>query len=215
VPDLSLSVTGASVVPYAATPTIAFAVRIANDPSDERIHSIALRCQIRIEAARRQYDPARSAALLDLFGEPDRWSQTVRDMFWTHAYVHVPTFEGATAIELPVPCSFDFNVAATKYFHGLADGDLPLLFLFSGSVFYEAPDGSLQVFPISWEKESRFRLPAATWRELMEAYYPNAWLTLRRDVFERLYRYKQQHGIPTWDAVIEHVLALVDDKVPQ
>jgi hypothetical protein len=216
VPDLSLQVTGASVVPFAATPTLAFAVRLSNQPPDERIHSIALRCQIRIEAARRTYDRANATPLLDLFGEPDRWSQTVRDLFWTHAVAHVPPFVGATAVDLAVPCTFDFNVAATKYFFGLPDGDVPLLFLFSGSVFYEGATGVLQVYPISWEKESRFRLPVATWRELMETYYPNTnWLTLRRDLFERLYRYKQQQGIPSWDAALERILALVEEQVPQ
>ncbi len=72
------------------------------------------------------------------------------------------------------------------------------------------------MYPISWEKESRFRLPVATWRELMDAYYPNTnWLALRRDIFDRLYRYKQQQGIPTWDAALERVLALVEEQVPQ
>jgi hypothetical protein len=216
VPNLNLQVTGVSVVPYAATPTLAFAVQIANAPAHERIHSVALRCQIRIEVTRRRYDRTQAAALLDLFGEPDRWGQTMRDMFWTHAQAHVPSFVESTSIDLPVPCSFDFNVAATKYFHGLADGDVPLVFLFSGSVFYDGPQGSLQVYPISWEKESRFRLPVATWRELMDAYYPNTnWLTIRRDAFERLNRYKQQHGIPTLDALIERMLAMLEEQVPQ
>src|ERR1043165_7589904 len=113
VPDLQLQVTGASVVPYAAMPTLAFAVQVANAPANERIHSVALRCQIRIEVTRRRYDRAQATALLDLFGEPDRWSQTMRDMFWTHAHAQVPAFAGNTAIELAVPCSFDFNIAAT------------------------------------------------------------------------------------------------------
>ena len=56
-------------------------------------------------------------------------------MLWTHASAVVPSFTGSTAVELQVPCSFDFNVAATKYFHGLADGDIPLCLMFSGTVF--------------------------------------------------------------------------------
>jgi hypothetical protein len=216
VPDLTLQVTAASVVPFAATPTLAFAVRVANQPADEPVQSIALRCQIRIEAARRAYDRTQAVPLLDLFGAPDRWSQTLRDMFWTNATAQVSSFVGSTTLDLSVACTFDFNVAATKYFYGLAEGDVPLVFLFSGSVFYQGASGSLQVSPISWEKESRFRLPVATWRELMEAYYPNThWLVLRHDVFDRLYRYKQQHGIPSWDAALERILALVDEQVPQ
>jgi hypothetical protein len=111
-------------------------------------------------------------------------------------------------IDLVVPCSFDFNVAATKYFHSLEDGEIPLLLQFSGNVFYAAEEGgTLQVAPISWDKETRFRLPVRVWREMMDAYYPNtAWLTLRRDVFERLYQFKVRHGIPTWEETIERVL---------
>jgi hypothetical protein len=41
----------------------------------------------------------------------------------------------------------------------------------------------------------------------MEAYYPGcAWLSLRRDVFERLYEYKVRHGIPTWEETLDSML---------
>jgi hypothetical protein len=117
---------------------------------------------------------------------------------------------------LHVPCTFDFNVAATKYFAGLEDGDIPLLFLFSGSVFYEGPDGAFQVAPISWDKETRFRLPLKVWRDLMDAYYPNsAWLRLRRDAFERLLAYKTLHGIPTWEEALERLMDAAEETVPQ
>jgi hypothetical protein len=107
-----------------------------------------------------------------------------------------PAFNDTAVVDLSVPCTFDFNVAATKYFHGLADGDVPLAFLFSGTVFYADGAGALQVAPIPWDKESRFRLPVKSWREVMDVYYPNsAWLCLRRDVFERLYQFKVEHGI--------------------
>jgi len=64
-------------------------------------------------------------------------------------------------------------------------------FLFSGTVFYADGEGNLQVAPIPWDKEARFRLPVKAWHEMMDIYYPNgAWLCLRRDVFERIYQYK-------------------------
>jgi hypothetical protein len=45
----------------------------------------------------------------------------------------------------------------------------------------------------------------------MDAYYPNlACLHLRRDVFDRLYRYKIERGIPTWEAALEGLLPPVD-----
>jgi Family of unknown function (DUF6084) len=213
-PDLNIQVECAEVVPYAATPMLAFRLRIENARAKEVVHTASLRCQIQIEATRRRYSSEEQARLLDLFGEPERWSQTLRTMLWTHADVVVPQFTGVTSVNLRVPCTFDFNVAATKYFHGLTEGDLPLEFLFSGMVFYGDENGALQVSPISWEKEAKFRLPLKIWRELIDSYYPNtAWLCLRRDVFERLYQYKLQHGIPTWEDAMESVLAAAEESV--
>jgi hypothetical protein len=212
--DLQFTVEGAETVPYAAAPLLAFKVRIVNNSNDEIIHTVALRAQIQIEASRRRYDPTEQSRLSDLFGEPDRWSQTVRSMLWTHVSVVVPSFAGSVIADMPVPCSFDFNIAATKYFHGLTRGDLPLCFQFSGTVFYMGKDETLQVAPISWDKESKYRLPIKTWKDLMEAYYPNsAWLSLRRDTFERLQQYKMREGIPTWDEALERALNAVAETV--
>ena len=213
-PDLRLSVESAEVVPYAAIPSLAFKVQVVNIPSEEIIHTIALRAQIQIEVTRRKYDAGEQAKLRDLFGEPDRWGQTLRNMLWTHASVMVPRFSGSTLTEIPVPCTFDFNVAATKYFHGLTSGDLPLCFQFSGSIFYQREDGTLQVTPISWSKEAKYRLPVKVWKDLMDMYYPNsAWLALRRDTFERLYRYKVSEGIPTWEEALERALDALPETV--
>ena len=207
-PDLSFQIESATVVPFAAVPMLAFRLQIRNAVPNEAIHTIALRCQIQIEVTRRRYSPGEQERLLDLFGQPDRWSQTLRNLLWTHATVLVPGFSGPSGVvDLQVPCTFDFNIAATKYFAGLTDGEIPLNMLFSGTVFYAPEDSPLQVAPISWEKEARYRLPVTLWREMMESYYPNSvWLNLHRDVFERLYRYKMQRGIPTWEQALEQVL---------
>ena len=139
-PDLNFSVEKAVVVPYAAAPMLNFALTISNtDPGT--IHTVALRCQIRIEPTRRRYEPAEQVGLRDLFGEPSRWGQTMHAMLWTHSSIVVPPFEGTTTVDLPVPCSYDFNLAATKYFHALGDGEVPLNLLFSGTIFYEGDDG--------------------------------------------------------------------------
>jgi hypothetical protein len=160
-----------------------------------------------LDPARRQYAPEDKERLQDLFGEPERWGQTVRPTLWTHANIVVPSFNGTVAIDLPVPCTFDFNIAATKYFAGLSDGEVPLNFLFSGTVFYSTDEGALQVGQIPWDREARYRLPVAVWKEMMEHYYPNiAWLSLRKDVFDRLYRYKVRRGIPTFEQAIESIL---------
>lgn len=214
-PDLSVQVEGAEVTPYAMAPELTFRLRVTSASPDEIIHNVVLRCQIRIEPTRRHYGPGEEARLGDLFGEPARWGQTLRAMLWTHASVVVPPFTGEVVADLPVPCSYDFNLAATKYFYALEGGEVPLDFLFSGSVFYQDGEGALQVAPISWALEARFRLPVKTWQSLMDTYYPNlAWVELRRDVFDRLYLYKMRHGIPTWEQVVERILPPVDEEAP-
>ena len=207
-PELGFNIDGVEVAALAATPTITFKLRVTNGDPGERIQSVALRCQIQFEVTRRRYAAEEQQKLRDLFGEPERWSQTLKNLLWTHVSVNIPPFQDTTVVDVPVPCTFDFNVAATKYFHGLAEGEVPLCVMFSGSVFYSSPSGGMQVSPISWEQEARYRLPVQVWRDMMNAYYPaSAWLCLRRDVFERLYDYKVRNGIPTWEEALENMLA--------
>lgn len=211
-PDLDFQVEGVESVPYAAAPLLAFKLRLTNADAQERIQTVALKCQLQLEVTRRRYKPEEQAQLYDLFGEPERWGQTLRSMLWTFASVIVPPFCGSTAVDLHVPCTYDFNVAATKYFYGLQEGDIPLDMLFSGTIFYETADGSLQVAQIPWEKEARHRLPVQVWREMMGQYYPNsAYLTLHQDVFDQLYRYKLDHALPTWEQVIDSLLRSVPE----
>lgn len=208
-PDLSITVEKVETVPFAASPTLAFKLGVTNAEADEIIHTVVLRCQVQIEVARRRYGPREQERLRDLFGEPERWGQTLRNLLWTNTSVVVPQFSRKTEIDLQVPCTFDFSVATTKYFNGLAEGEIPVCLMFSGTVFYGSPMGELQVAPISWEKEARSRLPLRVWKEMMDAYYPNsAWLCLRRDVFEELHRFKVERGIPTWEQAFETMLAL-------
>jgi hypothetical protein len=217
-PDLNFQVEGAEPQRFAVEPLLLFKLRVseavAGGARPTPVHTVALRCQVRIEPAGRRYEPPEKERLLDLFGTPDRWGQTLRPMLWTHVSAVVPSFTGSTVVDLPVPCSYDFNLAATKYFDALEGGDVPLLFLFSGTVFYEAPEGDLQVAQISWEKEAPFRLPAATWRGLMDQHYPNsAYLCLRKDVFDKLSRYKSREGLPTWEQAMERLLSSAVDPV--
>ncbi|HKM57031.1 MAG TPA: DUF6084 family protein, partial [Isosphaeraceae bacterium] len=144
-PDLSFQVESVEAQQFAAAPLLIFKLRITNALPEEPIHTAILRCQIRIEPAARSYPPESRERLLDLFGTPDRWSQTLRSMLWTHTTVTMRAFAGTVLVDLPVPCTYDFNVAATKYFHALDDGEVPLVLLFSGTVFYQAEEGALQV----------------------------------------------------------------------
>jgi hypothetical protein len=213
-PDLAITVEKAEAVPFAASPMLAFRLRVLNADAAERIHTVVLRCQVQIEVARRNYSAQDQERLRDLFGEPERWGQTLRNLLWTNTSVVIPQFAGFASAELQVPCTFDFSIATTKYFNGLTDGDIPVCLMFSGTVFYADSEGTLQVSPISWDKETKFRLPLKIWKDMMDSYYPNsAWLCLRRDVFEDLHRYKVERGIPTWEQAFESMLASAKEDV--
>jgi Family of unknown function (DUF6084) len=210
VPDLRFQVEEASATPNAAVPQVSFKVRITNSEA-EPIHSIALRVQVQIEPVRRRYTPAEQEHLKELFGEPERWSKSLHPLLWENANVNVTGFTGSTVIEVPVPCTFDFNVAITKYIYGLEDGELPTSLLFSGTVFHAGRVG-LQLAQIPWDREASYRLPVRVWKELMDSYYPNtAWVCLHRDVFDRVYEYKVRHGLTTWDQALERMLGLTEE----
>jgi uncharacterized protein DUF6084 len=218
-PDLNFQVESAAPQRFAASPHLLFklrateAVRPGAQPTP--IQAVVLRCQVRIEPSRRRYSDAETERLRDLFGTPERWGQTLLPFLWTHASTVVPPFAGSQTVDLPVPCSYDFSLAATKYFDALQEGDIPLCFLFSGTIFHQTPEGPLQVAQISWEKEAAFRLSAATWRELMDLYYPNcAWLCLRKDVFDALNHFRSREGLPTWEQTLERLLAAPEPVKP-
>lgn len=206
-PDLGFAVEGIQAVANAAVPTIGIRLRVTNGETGDAVQHVALQTQIAIEPVFRSYTPEEQERLRDLFDAPSRWGDTLKTMHWTRLNVVIPRFDGSTVVELPVPCSFDFNVAATKYFAGVREGEIPLRLLFSGTVFYRPPEGGLQTAPIPWEREAECRLPVEVWRRMMDLYYPNeAWLSLRRDVFERLYAYKTRGGFPTWEDALASIL---------
>jgi hypothetical protein len=212
-PELNFRIEAAEPIRFAAVPTLAFRLEVEQASDAEPIENILLQAQIQIDATRRRYTPEEQAALHDLFGDIGDWSRTLRTMHWTHAQVLVPAFDERVVVDLAVPSTFDFNVAATKYFYALEDGDVPLTFLFSGTIFYRVEGRGLQATRIPWSKECQYRLPASVWRRMMDAYYPNtAWLCLERDAFEKLAAFKRNQGIPTWERAIEELLA--DDADP-
>jgi hypothetical protein len=190
---------------WAAVPTLLFRLRIA-DAGGQRIHTIALRCQLRIEPQRRRYSPEESDGLLDLFGEPARWGETLKPLQFAHVSMMIPGFQGSTELDLPVPCTYDFEVAAAKYLHALDDGEVPLLLLFSGTVFAKGEEG-MSVEQVPWHREASYRMPVKVWRELMDLYFPNsAWIRLRRDTLDDLQRFKARAALPTWDQALAVLL---------
>lgn len=210
-PDLDFSVESVDPVAFCAVPTLAFKLRVTS-AGDQPVQAVALDCQLRIEAQKRRYEPDEKDRLLELFGEPSDWSRTLRSLLWTHASASVPPFTGTAVFDLQVPCTYDFNVIAAKYFHAVEGGEVPLLLLFSGSIFYSGERGELQVARVSWNKEAAYRLPVSVWKELIEIYYPNtAWLSLRRDVFDRLAAFKSARTLPTWEQALEALLSAAEE----
>jgi hydrogenase maturation protease len=65
VPELTFQVEKGEPLPFAALPQLVFQVRIAC-ASAEPIHTIALRCQVRIEPARRRYQSDEADRLREL-----------------------------------------------------------------------------------------------------------------------------------------------------
>ena len=205
-PELEFQISGVRAAAKGLTPMLQFAVSIKNS-SVESVRSILLHAQIQIQSPRRTYNPREKANLIELFGTPEIWGRTLRSCLWTYADTTVGGFDREIEAILSVPCSYDLKFAATKYFYGLEDGDIPLLFLFSGTIFYSGENGCMQTQPISWNKEAAFQMPLSTWKNLMEEHFPNsAWLYLRRDIFDRLYAYKRANGDATWEQTVERLL---------
>lgn len=206
VPELSFRVESAAVLEPAAVPTVNFELRI-EAPAGVAIRSVMLNVQIQIAARRRAYDRRSEERLVELFGTADRWGSTLATLPWVRTSTAVPPFSGSTVLELPVACSYDLEVAASKYFNGLEDGEVPLEFLFSGSVFYAGRAGALQTARIAWESEAEFALPVSTWKQAIERHFPGAaWLRLERACFDRLYAYKAENALPTWEAALDSLL---------
>ena len=193
-------------VPHAATPTLRFHAHVV-DPLGREIHTIALSTQIQIDPARRAYDPETRAKLVELFGAPERWASTTQVFRWAHVDVLVGGFTGATSFALDVPCTYDLEVAASKYFYSLPDGEVPLTFLFNGMVLYSGEHDRLQIAQVPWSCTARWRMPVEAWKRVMAAYYPGGgWVRLGEETLDALARRKAETGQHSFDATIAELL---------
>jgi Family of unknown function (DUF6084) len=208
-PELAFEIEDGGVLDPAAVPTLRFLLRVE---SSAPVRSLALNIQVRIAATRRRYSDAEEEGLAELFGTPDQWSRNLRSIHWTNLALQVPAFEEGVTVELPLTCTYDLEVSASRYFNALDDGEVPLEFLFGGSLFYAGPDGRLQVRPIGWDREAGYRLPVAVWRDMMDRHFPDsAWLRLRRQAFEQLHDYRARHALLTWEETVEALLRRAGD----
>ncbi len=204
--ELVFDCVGARADRFAVVPSMILTLRIS-ETTGQRVEAIALRCQIRIEPARRRYSDAEAERLGDLFGETQRWAETLKPVQFTTVALMVPGFTGSTELDLPIPLTYDMEIGATRYFAGLEDGEVPLLLLFSGTVFGTS-DGRLSVQQVPWSKEASYRLPVAVWREAIDAHFPNsAWIKISNSTFDELLRFKTRAALPTWEATLLALLA--------
>ena len=202
---LAITVVSGQPDPYAAVPTLLLRLRLET-PESEPVHAMVLKAQIRIEPQRRRYSPEEEGRLLELFGEAPQWGESLRPFLWTHVTTTVAEFTGRTEIDLPVPCTYDFEVAAAKYLHSLGDGEIPLVLLFNGTIF-SYRDGGLVVQPVAWNVEAEHRLPVSVWRATMDTFFPDSgWIRVRRDTIDALSRYKADRALTSWEDAFERLL---------
>lgn len=198
--SVTFQITGVGPKPNAASPTLSFDVRVA---SPERVEAMVLRAEIRIEPQWREYDREERLLLDDIFGSPDRWGTTLRAFAWADVPVVVTGFERETIARVDVPCTYDFDVTATRFFHALSDGDVPVRILFSGPIFYAGANG-FSCERVPWSAEAAYRLPASVWREAMRACYGNdAVLRVKAETLQHLHRLRALGGALSWDELFE------------
>lgn len=210
--ELEITCVGSRPDLSAASPTVVFRLRVV-EKTGVRMHAMMLRCQIRIEPQRRRYNDAEAEQLLELFGERPQWGDSLKAMQFASIGVMVPSFTGQKEVDVPVPCTYDFEVATAKYFHGLAEGEVSLLFLFSGTVFLKTEAG-FQIEQVPWNLEDRHRMPVTVWREMMDGFFPNSgWIRMRRDTLAALQHYKGRHVFSSWEDAFAALLKQAGEDV--
>ncbi|MFZ2173170.1 MAG: DUF6084 family protein [Rhodococcus sp. (in: high G+C Gram-positive bacteria)] len=205
--EVSFEVLDVSPEPFAVAPNLTARVRVT-ESTESVVHAMAVRCQVRIDPGRRRYTDLEARGLLDLFGSRERWASTLKPFQWMETSTVAQGFTGSSVVDLPLPCTYDFEVTASKYLHALevSGSTVPLIFLFSGTVFTRGATG-FGVERIPWDREAVYDLPVTAWRDLVRAHFPNTgWLRLDRDTLAALARYKSERGLLGLDAAIADLL---------
>ena len=96
---------------------------------------------------------------------------TLRPFLWMHSNTMVQGFSGSTEVDLPLPCTYDFDVIGSRYLHALGEGDVPLVLMFSGTVFTRGVAG-FGVEQVPWDREAHHGMPVSVWRQMMELLLP-------------------------------------------
>jgi hypothetical protein len=208
---LAVTVVGAEPLPQAGAPGVRFRLRL-EEHSGRRVYAIALKCQTRIEASGRRYARDEQGRLYELFGDVSQWDRTLRGITWAHSSLVVPSFDKRIEVDLPIACTYDLEVASAKYLHAVREGDVPLVFLFSGTVFtVNDTESGISVEPVAWDLEASFRMPVQVWQSTMDQFFPGGgWLRVRRDTIDRLQAFRGRRAVVTWDEAIDLLLQHAD-----
>jgi hypothetical protein len=199
--------------PYAAAPQLTARLRI-QESSGQTIHAIALRCQVRIEPQRRRYEEADESGLRALFGERDRWVDTLKPFLWMQCNAMVQGFTNITEVDLALPCTYDFDVTGSRYLHAVGEGTISLALLFSGTVFTKGASG-FGVQQVPWDCEADYKLPVSVWRQMIASYFPHTgWIRLDHDMVNTLADFRARHGLTTWEETMQALLAARDGATP-
>ncbi len=203
---LQFAITGMRMEPHAAVPLLMAGLSVSQGLDAMPVHTMALRCQVLIEPRGRAYSRNEEARLLDLFGQVPRWASSLHPIVWQHVDRVLPGFDAEGKIELPLTCSSDLDVGPIRYFHALEDGEVPLLFQYSGTV-YRQTDHGYAIERIGWHQENRYRMPVSLWYDVMERYHPGTtWLRLSRCTMDELLAYKSKAGLTTMNEVVASLL---------
>jgi hypothetical protein len=203
--EIDFTVVGAEPVLASVSPAIELELEIK---CSTRVAGALVRAQVRIEAAKRSYDSSETERLRILFGARRDWHRTLKSVLWTQIALPVPAFENTTRVPTSLPLCHDFSAAVTQYVQGLESGTLPLSIVFSGMVFVEAADGALRAEPISWASEARYELPLSVARAAIERHYAGSVpLWLEKDTVERLFAFRAQHGLTSFEGALDRLLA--------
>jgi Family of unknown function (DUF6084) len=210
VPAPEFAVTGAAHLPFAATPTMRFEAAVT-EPEGVAVQSIALTAQVMIDPARRGYDPETRERLAELFGPPSSWAPSTSGLAWARVAAAVPGFTGSATFAMEVPCTYDLEVAAAKYFYAVQDGLVPLSFHFNGNVFYrgDEPTHPLMVVPVTWSSTAQYSMPIATWRAMIAEHYPGGgWIRVGDETLAALNDRRGARGLSSFDACVRELLEL-------
>lgn len=200
----AITLLGASPAALMAAPAVSFRLRI---DTGDRVHAIALRCQVQIEAPRRPYADEERERLYELFGDRPQFERLLRPLTWAQCSLVVPGFDRTIECDLQVPITYDLEVAAAKYLHGVRAGAIPLSFLFSGTMF-RVSGGALQIEPVPWDVEAAFAMPADVWRAAMDRFFPGGgWLRVRQETLDRLQSFRGRAALVSWDEALGALLS--------